>query len=95
MHGGDCPYINVFFVLKLLTFVSTITCADQEEDCSLEELQKMFWEMAQEFQSPSWFCGSVQNSGSPKRTKWDSTRMGDRHSHVGVSGLKMYETRSY
>ncbi|XP_021292916.1 dnaJ homolog subfamily B member 7 [Herrania umbratica] len=81
------------FAAEMITLMAQTR--KEEKDCSLEELQKMFWEMAQEFQSPSWFCGSFQKSGSPKRTKWDSARMSDRRSHVGVSGLKMYETRSY
>ncbi|XVE92048.1 hypothetical protein REPUB_Repub01dG0063700 [Reevesia pubescens] len=55
---------------------------NEEKDCSLEELQKMLRDMAQGFQSPSWFCGSFEDFGSSKRTKWDSRGMGDRHSHV-------------
>ncbi|XP_038999372.1 chaperone protein DnaJ-like isoform X2 [Hibiscus syriacus] len=30
---------------------------EEEKVCSLEELQKMLWDMAQEFHSPPWFCG--------------------------------------
>ncbi|XWS69316.1 hypothetical protein CRYUN_Cryun04dG0168800 [Craigia yunnanensis] len=67
----------------------------EEKDCSLEELQKMLWDMAQGFQSPSRIGGPFEDFGSSKRAKWDSNRMSDRHSHLGVSGFSMYETRSY
>ncbi|XVE85400.1 hypothetical protein DITRI_Ditri17bG0088100 [Diplodiscus trichospermus] len=81
------------FVAEMISLMAQTR--KEEENCSLEDLQKMFWDMAQEFQSPSWFCGSFEDSGSSKRRKWDSNPMSDRHSHIGVSGLNMYETRSY
>ncbi|OMO60586.1 hypothetical protein CCACVL1_24028 [Corchorus capsularis] len=71
----------------------------EEKGCSLEELQKMFWDMAKEFQSPSWFCTSSstfeESSGSSKRARWDSNRMSDRPSHLSVPGFNMYQTSSY
>ncbi|OMO88083.1 hypothetical protein COLO4_20479 [Corchorus olitorius] len=63
----------------------------EEKGCSLEELQKMFWDMAQEFQSPSWFCTSStleESSGSSKRRKWDSDGLSDhRPSHLSEEGI--------
>ncbi|XP_016693263.1 chaperone protein DnaJ isoform X1 [Gossypium hirsutum] len=67
----------------------------EEKVCSLEELQKMLWDMAQGFESPSWFCGPIEEGGSSKRTKWDSSGMSDRPGGLGVTGFNMYETRSY
>ncbi|XWS34505.1 hypothetical protein CRYUN_Cryun21dG0044100 [Craigia yunnanensis] len=81
------------FVAEMISLMAQTR--KEEKNCSLEELQKMFWDMAQGFQSPSWFCGSFEDSRSSKRTKWDSNLMSDRHSHLGVSGFNMYGTRSY
>lgn len=59
----------------------------------------MLWDMAQEFQSPSWFCGQpyFEDCGSSKRAKWDSNPMNDHrnHTNLGLSGFNMYETSSY
>ncbi|TYH84226.1 hypothetical protein ES332_D02G183500v1 [Gossypium tomentosum] len=67
----------------------------EEKVCSLEELQKMLWDMVQGFESPSWFCEPIEEGGSSKRTKWDSSGMNDRPGGLGVTGFNMYETRSY
>ncbi|XVE74711.1 hypothetical protein DITRI_Ditri12bG0039400 [Diplodiscus trichospermus] len=56
------------FVAEIISLMAQT----KTEDCSLEELQKMLWDMAQEFQSSSWFCGSCQDSGSSKRGKMGS-----------------------
>ncbi|XP_022776382.1 dnaJ homolog subfamily B member 7-like isoform X2 [Durio zibethinus] len=81
------------FVAEMISLMAQTR--KEEKDCSLEELQKMLWDMAQGFQSPSCFCGSFEDSGSSKRTKWDSSGMSGRHSHLGATRLNMYETRTY
>ncbi|KAL4279842.1 hypothetical protein GQ457_03G009950 [Hibiscus cannabinus] len=77
------------FMAEMLSLMAQTR--EEEKVCSLEELQKMLWDMAQEFQTPSWFCGPVQERGSSKRTKWDPS---DGRSGLGVTGFSMYQTRS-
>ncbi|KAK9027874.1 hypothetical protein V6N11_067696 [Hibiscus sabdariffa] len=79
------------FMAEMLSLMAQTR--EEEKVCSLEELQKMLWDMAQEFQTPSWFCGPLQEcgTGSSKRTKWDPS---DGRSGLGVSGFNMYQTPS-
>ncbi|KAK8627581.1 hypothetical protein V6N13_135190 [Hibiscus sabdariffa] len=77
------------FMAEMLSLMAQTR--EEEKVCSLEELQKMLWDMAQEFQTPSWFCGPVQERGSSKRTKWDPS---DGRSGLGVTRFSMYQTRS-
>ncbi|XP_038991287.1 chaperone protein dnaJ 6-like [Hibiscus syriacus] len=54
---------------------------EEEKVCSLEELQKMLCDMAQEFHSPSWFCGpsSLLRHQRLKKPKRSSRRLFDGH----------------
>ncbi|XP_052881590.1 uncharacterized protein LOC108461888 isoform X1 [Gossypium arboreum] len=81
------------FMAEMISLMSQTR--KEEKVCSLEELQKMLWDMARGFESPSWFCGPIEEGGSSKRTKWDSSGMSDRPGGLGVTGFNMYETRSY
>ncbi|KAE8722554.1 Soluble inorganic pyrophosphatase [Hibiscus syriacus] len=54
---------------------------EEEKVCSLEELQKMLCDMAQEFHSPLWFCGpsSLPRHQRLKKPKRSLRRMFDGH----------------
>ncbi|XP_039017971.1 dnaJ homolog subfamily C member 7 homolog isoform X2 [Hibiscus syriacus] len=57
------------FMAEMLSLMAQTR--EEEKACSLDELQKMLWDMAQEFQSPPWFCGPMEEHRRSKRTKWD------------------------
>ncbi|KAJ4843394.1 hypothetical protein Tsubulata_013298 [Turnera subulata] len=70
---------------------------EEKKSYSMEELQSMFMEMAQGFES-SWYYGPpiVNDSGPSKRARCDSNgMMSSNGSHFSVSGWGMYETSSY
>lgn len=64
----------------------------EDKQYSLEELQSMLMEMVQGVESPTWFCGPsiLEDSGSSKRTRWESNPMPHRGSHFQTSGWHMF-----
>ncbi|CAK9157558.1 unnamed protein product [Ilex paraguariensis] len=70
----------------------------ENKDYSLEELQSMFWEMAQDFEFPEgsrfpqqqvsdssrWFCAQekLDDSRTSKRARWDTNRVAGRSSSI-------------
>lgn len=78
----------------------------EDKNYSLEDVQKMFLEIAQGFESPSWFCGpSISNipedSGScscSKRTRWEKnpnpTPHGRTSNLYASSGFEMFGSTS-
>ncbi|KAE8708172.1 Soluble inorganic pyrophosphatase [Hibiscus syriacus] len=59
------------FMVEMISLMAQTR--EEEKVCSLEELQKMLCDMAQEFHSPSWFCGPSslprhQRLKKPKRS---------------------------
>ncbi|GMI75164.1 hypothetical protein HRI_001185700 [Hibiscus trionum] len=59
------------FMAEMLSLMAQTR--EEGKVCSLEELQKMLFDMAQEFQSPPspWFCGPIGEPGNSNRTKWN------------------------
>ncbi|KAK9277310.1 hypothetical protein L1049_006850 [Liquidambar formosana] len=83
------------FVQEMLSLMAKVRREDKSY--SMEELQTMFNEMAQGFDSPQWFYGPsiLNDTGCSTRTRWETTSIPDRSSHLHVSGLEMYRTSGY
>ncbi|KAK6122359.1 hypothetical protein DH2020_043869 [Rehmannia glutinosa] len=79
----------------------------EEKNYSIEELQSMFWEMAQDFQTPAWdnsvqqyttyesqwFCGpfSLHESGTAGTNSWEA----QGNSHLNKPSFEAYGTHHF
>lgn len=84
------------FVQEMVTLMNQ--SRREDKSYSLEELQSMFLEMAQEFQSsPTWFCGPsiLEDPRCSKRMRWDTNPMSNRGSHLHTTGLGMFGSSGY
>ncbi|CAK7326723.1 unnamed protein product [Dovyalis caffra] len=70
----------------------------QGNSYSMEELQTMLMEMAQGFESSSWYCrpSILEEPRNPKRARWNANPMMDGgSSHFSVSGWGVLRTGNY
>lgn len=81
------------FVEEMMSLMSQTR--REEKGYSMEELQTMFMDLAQQFDMSSQFCGSIQNSISSQGICWDPNPMANnKHQHLGLSGFGIYRSSS-
>ncbi|KAK4608676.1 hypothetical protein RGQ29_002188 [Quercus rubra] len=83
------------FVQEMVTIMDQ--ARREEKSYSLEELQSMLLEMAQGFESPTWFCGPsiLEDPGCSMRTRCDMNSVSHRGSHLQTTGLGMFGKSGY
>lgn len=83
------------FVQEMVTLMDQTR--REEKSYSLEELQSMLLEMAQGFESPTWFCGPsiLEDPGRSMRMRCDTNSVSHRGSHLQTTGLGMFGKSGY
>ncbi|GLT94462.1 hypothetical protein SLE2022_122010 [Rubroshorea leprosula] len=80
-----CDFVNEMMSMMAQT-------RKEEKYYSMEELQRMFMEMAQGFDMASWL--PIENSGRSQMMQCNSIPMVDWQSHLGASEFEVYRTSS-
>lgn len=83
------------FMQEMLDLMAQVK--EEEKGCSLEELQSMFSDLSQAFESPQWFCNPAQtsNHGCSTGPYWSASSTSSQRSQMQVSELGVFGMTSH